>query len=158
MEQQPFEPTTIYHYRWGGSAGFPIDTFVATVGNRTFKGYWKFAQPGAPYPDYFRLCAHLISGCTRMNATVIDDNHIKLSNHDGQSFQMMRNGITTTPTNSTTTNSTNSTNSTNPADYRITAHFGPTNSTSTNSTSTNSTNLLPEPYPILMTIKTNFCS
>jgi hypothetical protein len=89
----------IYHYKWGGSAGFPVDTFTATIGDRNFKGYWDFAQPMSPYKAYLELCGHhdkkyewLISDCTKMNATIIDDNYIRLSNPDGQSFVLTRNG------------------------------------------------------------------
>jgi hypothetical protein len=48
----------IYHYKWGGSAGFPVDTFTATIGDRNFKGYWDFAQPMSPYKAYLELCGH----------------------------------------------------------------------------------------------------
>jgi hypothetical protein len=89
----------IYHYKWGGSAGFPVDTFTATIGDRNFKGYWDFAQPMSPYKAYLELCGHhdkkyewVISDCTKMNATIIDENHIRLSNPDGQSFDLTRNG------------------------------------------------------------------
>jgi hypothetical protein len=89
----------IYHYMRGGSAGFPVDTFTATIGDRNFKGYWDFAQPMSPYKAYLELCGHhdkkyewVISDCTKMNATIIDENHIRLSNPEGQSFVLTRNG------------------------------------------------------------------
>jgi hypothetical protein len=89
----------IYQYKWGGSAGFPVDTFTATIGDRNFKGYWDFAQPMSPYKAYLELCGHhdkkyewVILDCTKMNATIIDDNYIRLSNPDGQSFDLTRNG------------------------------------------------------------------
>ncbi len=87
------------HYKWGGSAGFPVDTFTATIGDRNFKGYWDFAQSMSPYKAYLELCGHhdkkyewVISDCTKMNATIINDNYIRLSNPDGQSFVLTRNG------------------------------------------------------------------
>jgi hypothetical protein len=81
----------------------------ANVGHRTFEGYWRadLSPPSFPFPSTLELCAFniqdhgvyhpdidvnkgILSGCTKMTVSIIDNKKINLSNPAGDTLYLIR--------------------------------------------------------------------
>jgi hypothetical protein len=79
------------------------------VGHRTFEGYWRadLSPPSFPFPSTLELCAFniqdhgvyhpdidvnkgILSGCTKMTVSIIDNKKINLSNPAGDTLYLIR--------------------------------------------------------------------
>jgi hypothetical protein len=79
-----------------------VQRYISNIDHRTFEGYWRadLSPPSFPFPSTLELCRYniqdhgvyhpdidvnkgILSGCTKMTANIIDNNHINLSNPAG---------------------------------------------------------------------------